>query len=309
MRIALDRYPADRSSRAAIDAMTIAKQPCDHLPMSNVHVRLAAGEAMINALRRHHLRVGSTSQVRTFLVTATFDDGLIAVDAAEVPLYRIERKFRWALNRIGLQGICAFDIDVLRRPDGEKARLLLVHVHAVCWTRDPNFSARAAERSLKALRRFRNRLGVPSFTIRSRAESAARHRFSLRDGRQDQTEESMMYLGQYLMKPCLVLKKRYRRRDGKIVIQTCEKGFGPKMVFLLATVWSGTSAYDAVFAVGPEGTAVGANYSKELRAWAKRRHILRSGQRVDVAARWLRFFWREPKLGLVPKIAANRPPG
>lgn len=304
---ALRRFPPPKKLVAAIGHATTAKRVTGFLPMSNTHVRGAAGLAMIKALQRHQQQINRDPSVRTFLLTATFDDGIIPVNASAIPLHRIQRKVRSALQMLQLQGVCVFDIDVIRKPKGELSRLLLVHVHAVCWTRDPSFSVRAAENKLTALRRFRNRLGVPSITLRSRAESITRHRFDIDESDCDQTTASMGYLGYYLTKACVGVKRRFRRKSGSFTVKACAGAFGPKMVLRLASIWAQISPFDAVFAIGPEGSAVAANYAKRVRWWAKKR---RSGEHfsdADLRSSFRRYFTKYPAIGLTPMVVAKRP--
>lgn len=304
---ALRRFPPPKKLVAAIGHATTAKRVNGFLPMSNTHVRSAAGFAMIKAMQRHHQQINHDPSVRTFLLTATFDDGIIPINASAIPLHRIERKVRFALQLLKLQGVCVFDMDIIRKPKGESSRLLLVHVHAVCWTRDLSFSARAAESQLNALRRFRNRLGVPSITIRSRAESTTRHRFTIDEPHCDQTSASMGYLGYYLTKACVGVKKRFRRKSGSFTVKACAGAFGPKMVLRLASIWAQISPFDAVFGIGPEGSAVAANYANGVRRWAKKRRSAEHFSNADLRSSFRRYFTKYPAIGLTPMVVAKRP--
>lgn len=283
--------------------------PCGFLPLANIQVRHAATHILIDEMLKQYHRVRRDPDVRAFLATFAWNDGLTPVTAPLVNLEAMERSVRRQLNRLNLNAVCAFDIDVFSKPfDGDGTRYLHFHVHAVCWTRDASFQPRNAAERLCHSRAFPNRLGLPSVTFRSRAESAAQFAgFQRPHPAQDQTAESMAVLGQYLLKDTCVSKNRFLGRDDRMRARVEAGRFTPRIALRFAEIYSQISPYDAVFAVGSEGRVVAAGYGSRLRQWERGNRDC--GEVCDegkLAAAWTRYFRRHPQLRYVPSVIQQR---
>lgn len=283
--------------------------PHGFLPLAHRRVRLVAAGILIDVMLRQYQRVRRDRSVRAFLATFAWDAGLTPISAPVVDLEAMERSVRRQLNRLSLNAVCAFDIDIFSRPaDGEQLRHLHFHVHALCWTRDPRFQPRSSAEKLCGSGAFPNRLGAPSVSFRSRAESAAHFAgFQRPHPDRDQTAASMAWLGQYLLKDTHVSKNRYLGRDGRMRTRSEAGRFTPKVALRFAEIYSQISPYDAVFAVGPEARVVAASYGARLRAWERRNR--QHGEHCDerrLAVAWARLFDAHPALGYVPSVIHQR---
>lgn len=307
-------YPLSKPLDESLDLLTTEKRIFGFLPMSNFAVRRVASKALINALLRLHDQNRKRS-VKTYLFTATFDDGIIVETAAQLPLYTISRKVRSALARYALDAICLFEIDILKRPlPGENARSLLIHVHAVCWTSDPKFRAGEAAIELNKQRRFRHRLGVPAIKFRTRKQAHAHsnnklpaaERKPLKKPRKDQIASSMARMGWYMLKAPIHVKDRRLSDVYSTSVRPEEQSL--KTSFLLTEIWSRISASDVAFAVGREATAVVEDYRAALRHWEQgnRRHGVHLDE-SEVASTWRRIAAEQPKLRIIDRSAVKRP--
>jgi hypothetical protein len=283
--------------------------PYGFLPLANMQVRRAATYVLIDEMLEQYRRVRRDPAVRAFLATFAWNAGLTLITAPEVDLEAMERSVRRQLIGLGLNGVCAFDIDVFSRPfAGEHTRYLHFHVHALCWTRDPKFQPRNTAEKLCSSRAFPNRIGIPSVTFRSRAESAAHFAGYQRAlPTQDQTAASMAMLAQYILKDTCVSKNRYCGRDGRMRTRPEAGRFTPKVALRFAEIYSQISPYDAVFAVGSEATVVTNAYGARLRRWERRNreHGEQCNERRLMAA-WTRYFDLHPELGFAPSIIHQR---
>lgn len=302
--------------------------PYGFLPLANARVRRAAATALIDALLAHYSRVCQDRSVRTFLVTFAWDAGLTPITEPVLDMEAMERLVRRQLERLGLNAICAFDLDVFSKPnDGEEVRHLHMHVHALCWTRDPAYRPHTTAAKLRKGRAFPNRIGAPSVKFRSRAESAAqfaafdracRKRVRAKPvtaspniardrSRRDQTALSIANLAQYLLKDTAVSKNRYKGRDGRMRMRPEARRFTFKIALRFAEIFSEISPYDAVFGVGAEASIVTADYSARIRAWERRNR--ENGEFCDereLKAAWIRYFTTHANLGLAPCIIRQR---
>ncbi|GAA0439557.1 hypothetical protein GCM10009095_03180 [Sphingomonas molluscorum] len=274
-----------------------------------MQVRRAATYILIDKMLEQYRRVRRDPDVRAFLATFAWNAGLTPITAPEIDLEAMERSVRRQLNRLGLNAVCAFDIDVFSRPfDGEQTRYLHFHVHALCWTRDPKFQPRNSAEKLCSSRAFPNRIGVPSVTFRSRAESAAQFAgFQRALPNQDQTAASMAMLAQYILKDTCVSKNRYRGRDGRMRTRPEAGRFTPTVALRFAEIYSQISPYDAVFAVGPEASMITAAYGARLRRWERRNR--EHGEQCDehrLMAAWARYFDLHPELEFAPSSIHQR---
>jgi len=315
---ALTKYPPSNQIEQALDQLITSKRIWGFLPLSNFEVRRVASEAMIEALLWAHKR-NRTRGVRSYLFTATFDDGIILETATEIPLYRIERKVRAALRSCGLQSVNFFEIDILKRKlPGDDARRLLVHVHGVCWTGDRKFRANAAAAELNGQRRFRNRLGVPAIKFVTRKQMHANfnkklpaaQRAPLPKPQRDQTASSIARMAAYMTKAPTYVKNRFLTRRDWWAVRYDEKSFNLRTSLLMTEIWSRISAFDAAFAVGQEAKVVLERYRSALRAWARKNsaHSLHLGEQ-EIDGIWRSYAAQQPRLKIVMRKVLKRPPG
>lgn len=180
--------------------------------------RLVAGRALIDQLLAHHERT-KHKDYRHFLVTFCWDAGILGVEAPfSYSLRAMSIRVYRALNKAGLSGICVFEVVGLRKTK-RNAERLIIHIHAVCWTRDKRFKPVVTAKKLSA--RFPNILGAPSVSIQSRKMAATRFRdkksptvkrlFSKLH--KDQTKSSMAWLGYYLFQAPAWVKQLVPKKE------------------------------------------------------------------------------------------------
>lgn len=295
----------------------------DHAPLSNFGVRMRSVETLVDLFLQLHDAHRADRDMRHFLFTGTWDHGITGLAAPVLNLARLELKVRRLLKRERLDGVCIFEIAVLAKPlTGEADRLLLLHVHALCWTRDQYRQPVTRGRELSALAQYKNRLGLPGVTFVSRAMSAARHRLPQMPGHpaleiprrfrnlqsRDQNAHSMAYLAHYMLEAPTAAKGRYQDRDGRW--HTCHDrdAFGLNTALRFAEIWSQLTPADAVFGVGPEGGRLSREFSQRMRPGASPlpQHRQQSLRRVEVEHAWQRLFDAHPRLGLEPSEITRR---
>ncbi|WP_267396575.1 MULTISPECIES: hypothetical protein [unclassified Sphingomonas] len=306
---ALSFYPPATKDQRLLVFSTRPLSSCEFLPLANAEVRLAAAFSLIDSFLDHYGSTRKVSDSHTYLATFTWDAGLTFADAPQVNLEAMERTVRRQLERLGLNAVCSFEIDVFADPlAGEHARRLHFHVHAVCWTRDRSFRPVSAARALRRGKAFPSLLGAPSVSFVSRSASAAQYPgFERPQPRQDQTASSMAHLGYYLLKATSSAKHRFLGRDGTARMRGDDSAFNLKTALRFAEIYSQITPADAIFAVGAEAAAVAANYNARLRRW-----VMRQGSRghgyteAGLQAAWARLFDAHPELGLHPSAIRQR---
>ena len=208
-----------------------------YLPTSNRHVRLRAQEALIEQL--HELFARSAPELK--LLTLTWDAGLTFEDRPVVDIAAMISQASRAIAGVGLNAICAIEVDGLSRVlEGEHARRLIFHIHAVCWTSGGPFSSKAKERTIAAQAPpddFRHAWGVSPvrFTAKRKLDWVA-----------------VAGLGMYLLKAPRCLKKRVWRgqlQKFKLLKAPAEE-YRPAAAVRLMDLHSRWDVRDIVFGVG-----------------------------------------------------------
>lgn len=294
---ALDKYPHPKKRMARIlHAATASPDLTGYLPLSNSSVRAVLGEALIEEMLNLYGHTGRDARARHWLFTATFDDGIVGEKAPVIPLKRIKRKVRRLLSAQRLNAICVFEIDVLAKPiTGENERQLLVHVHAVVWTRDSKFKPKTVARRLSATRALQNRLGIPAIDFISRKRSTRRRpHWPLRHPERDQTARDMAWLGYYISKPNSVAKRRRQRKSGRIQLQPQRRYFRLKTALRFAEIWSQLDTADVIFGVGT-GKLIARRVRARVAAWGRKQRGPENSRRA-VAEAWAALFAAHTRL-------------
>lgn len=208
-----------------------------HLPTSNRHVRIRAQEALIEQL--HELFARSAPELK--LLTLTWDAGLTFEDRPVVDVSAMITQASAAIARVGLNAICAVEIDGLSRVlEGEHARRLIFHIHAVCWTNGGPFESKAKERIIATQaypENFSHAWGVSPvrFTAKRNLDWAA-----------------VAGLGMYLLKAPRCLKKRVWRSQLQRykLLKAPAVEYRPAAAVRLMDLHSRWDVRDIVFGVG-----------------------------------------------------------
>jgi|GEM_PF-6741953 len=225
--------------------------------LADKDARRFAGQTMISEMVEHHKRTKGKAY-RHFLVTICWDAGVVnAAGPFDYDLSAMRRKAYKSARDVGLCGVFVFEVVPLRRSLG-LGESLLIHLHGACWTKDPAFQPEVSARQLS--RRFKNSLGAPSVTIQSRQKAATKfrnkrsdiyaHLFSELD--EDQSEESMAWLGYYLFQAPAWAKQIVPKRDrgDRFAMRSCQKGYSPQLAISLHKLLSEIEWKAAVFSVG-----------------------------------------------------------
>lgn len=176
--------------------------------------RLNAVSAMIDAVFAHRKRYMKVAKLgipkpRHFLFTGCFDDGLIIGDnLTEAQIDRVIDKTYRLVRDMGLEGVFALQIVGIRDTRDNTYHVWL-HVHGIAFTRDIDFKPVKTSRTFSKRRAYRNMLGAPSVSLRSRKHSARTFRnqqaefykFAFSSPKLDQTYASLSHLAYYLLHP------------------------------------------------------------------------------------------------------------
>jgi len=303
---AFNLYPPDK--RDSIVERVALGRDCEPAVLSSYTVRAKTQDAWIQALLRHHKRNKGDKQLRHYLFTLTTDAGFTFEDAPVLAIEKMRRSARNLLKKLKLQGICAFDIDILaKKLPGEYARRVILHVHGVCWTRD-RFEPRKVAKKLSAMRCYRNSLGVPGVSFVSRAMSRAAHdphaaatRALFKHPERDQTARSMAFLALYLNKPPVAAKNRNEADDGTVTVRLDAGHFSLKTALRWNELMSHFPPESVMFSVGSEAALVRVDIRTQLRRCFG--HTDASGRFNELrhlGRAWQRFFKTHPKLGFSP---------
>jgi hypothetical protein len=302
---ALNHYalgtPKQKRAAATVRSAVIGRRFDDHFPLANIRVRTFLTERLIDQfheLYRHHR---FAPEVRTFLFTATFDDGIVSERSPVIPLARIRRKVRRLLATLKLDAVCILQIDMLASPlPGDSERLLLVHVHALVWTRNRHFKPRKTGRDLSGTRALRNRTGARSIDFTSRARSARQWRGwtpPLPD--EDQAPSSMAHLAYYLLKFTVSAKRRRRgAKTGRIRLRPDSRRVRQRGILRQAELWSQLELGDVLFGVG-KGEAIARAVRREFTVWRRLQRV--GGVSADaLGMAWKTLFAARPEWGFEP---------
>lgn len=306
---ALAYYAPSRRDESILHFSDMEIPPHGFLPLANKQVRRASTYILISEMLKQYQRVRRDRSVRTFLATFAWDAGRTPITGPVVNLEAMERSVRRHLLNLGLNAVCAFDIDIFSKPlTTEDVPHLQFHIHAVCWTRDATFQPRNTARRLCGNRAFPNLHGAPSVNFTSRAKSATNYAgFQLPRPSWNQCAESMGHLGHYLLKDTVFCKNRYKGRTGRMIMRSDAGRYRRKTALRFAEIYSQISPYDAVFAVGREASVVAAGYAERLRRW-ERRNRERGNLCIEqvLADAWTRLFTDYPQLGYAPSRIRQR---
>ncbi len=313
LKAAFRYYPPPPSVERILRGATLGfgKEVC--AAMSNLSVRRFTAKTLMDLMLKQHDQHRADPQLQTFLMTAAFDAGICYEDAPEVDLASIQLSVRRVLQRLGLEGVCVFEVDVLaKKLPGERCRRLMVHVHVICWTKDASFKPVVAGKKLSESRYFPNMLGAPSFTFISRAMAASRRPSSGTDPRfanlaKDQVARSVAFMAQYLLKPPIFAKNRYVQHDGRVVMRSDRSAFRRKTALRMVELWSKISVNQAVFAVGPHAHKLVRTLKARVAEHVRRTAGAKSQLTVsDIARAWSAFFKVHQKLGMNPSLINHR---
>lgn len=247
--------------------------------LADDEARLLAGDILIDEMAKLHGRTKNTD-TRHFLVTFCWDAGLMSIDPPyDLKVKAMRLKAYKALQKVGLEGIGAFEIAPLRGSKGTPPRFF-VHVHFVAWTTDRSFKPKTAANALNASGAFSNSLGAPAVTIRSRKMAAKNfrakdsevydHLFS--DLHRNQTKASLTWLAYYLLQAPAYVKQVCpdKRKPGKTIMRSNYKNYSPQLALALYSLLNEIAFTDAVFSVGEEGQLVGRAWRREFKARMKK---------------------------------------
>ena len=324
---ALTSYPPPAHLTHALQSLTSSDYNSGYLPLSNVHSRRAAAEAMIDVSLRHHRRTRD-DDLRHYLFSMTTNNGFTFERAPAVDLAAVKLSARRALDAVGLQGFCCVDLMVLsKRLRGEPDRRVVFHVHGIAFTDDASFKPVSAAQVLSGNPRFGNILGAPAVTLKSRRQAAvdAEHRYLAATRRADQgnppafadprfydldvdqTPMSMASLAGYLVEPIIGTKSRLQRADGRWITKTDELTMPLKTALRIAEIQSRYTPSQAVFGLGDEGTRMASELRVRMTAW--QRSLTIASERLassELDGIWTEYFDDYPLLGFKPSVVHLR---
>jgi hypothetical protein len=314
LKTAFDRYPPPPRIDRTLRSATLASGVSGYAALSSLSVRRFAAQSLIDLMLQQHDQLKTDASVRTFFMTASYDAGICFEDAPAVDQAGIKLSVRRVLQKLNLQAICAFEVDVMaKKLPGEHSRRLLFHVHAICWTRDASFQPVVAAGKLSDSPYFANLLGAPSFTFLSRKMAASRRINSERDPRfakleRDQIARSIAWMCQYLLKPPLFAKHRLEQEDGRVVMRPDAGAFRMKTVLRMAEIWSKISVNQSVFAIGLDADKLVRALKRRVAQFtrdngsAKNRGLAE----VEISRAWALLFAAHPKLGYQTTVIKHR---
>lgn len=308
-------YPPDRTaSKIKLDAQ---RNPDDEiLVLSSFKVRSAVQKALIVSSLSLFEITKRDPRCRVFFFTFSPAEAISYEDEPHFNVDQLRRKTRRLLRRMGLEGICAFEIDVLAdKLPGEHARRVILHVHGLCLTRDATFQPVAATRELCELPQYRNSLGIPAISLETRAMARSRSQpgapnFELVHAhpKRDQTARSMAWLAYYMTKAPRYAKNLYVDPDGRQRSRYDGHAFRLKTALRLNEMWSHFTPEQLVFSTGPTADQARLSYRTQLRRefgfvgygrWQKR-------WRDALGCAWSHYFDQYRGLGFRPSVITHR---
>lgn len=238
--------------------------------LSDDRSRLAAGIAMIKCLVDEYAAFDTRPDRRWFMMTLCLDEGQIEIGSEVPPLIKkLSHKAYKAAAQVGLHGPCVIDFAPFRK---SKLHPEMVWAHPVIfgYTDNPGFKPNVAAKALMKRRAFSNSLGLPSVTIVSRKKSAnsfkgsaqyRKHLFA--DLHQNQTENSMAWVGYYLWQAPSYVKHAYKPKSGKreVQLRTGIENYSPRLALAVEAILDQVSAMDVVFGVG-DGRRIRADWKR-----------------------------------------------
>lgn len=244
-----------------------------HGTLADDAARRIAGRALIDELVAHHRR-NKGKGLRHFLATFCWDAGRLDPQGPMTfDLAAMRLKVYKKLQALDLSGVCVFEAVALRKTK-HNPESLLIHVHAICWTRSRSFKPFATAQKLNSLGTFPNQFGAPSVSFQSRKMAATRFR-NKQSARydqlfakleKDQTKASMAWLGYYLFQAPAWVKQLCPKvgRDTGLAMRSNSQNYSPSLAIALDRLLSQIRLTDAVFSVG-DGKAVKTPWAQSYR--------------------------------------------
>lgn len=109
---AFEQYPPGRLKRR-IERVALTSDPDDNVVMSSYVVRRVVRIAWIRAFLHLFSRMRHDEGVRFYLFTFTPSEGFTFEDDPVLDVDKVKRKARHLLKKLGMNAICALDIDIL----------------------------------------------------------------------------------------------------------------------------------------------------------------------------------------------------
>lgn len=283
-----------KAKKKAMKGSPRGKQRCDlwlnEAPtgsMAHEPTRRAAAEFSIDLLLTHHAQAEGTER-RCFLATFAWDEGVIPVDASQLPDPKpLQHKIYKALNEIGLSGITFMEMAVFVPDDAPP--YFHVHFHVICWTYDPLFKPLLAADRLSERRAFHN-AKFQAVDIRSRKMAANRfpdksshqYQYLFSNLNKDQTKPSIAWLGRYPWKaPTSVKMVRSKAEiDRDSIVNVVRSREASRLHVQLELFLRQLSVLDVVSGVN-EGAALSRAWRSQMRTWLKGKDDAHDGSRGD----------------------------
>jgi hypothetical protein len=234
--------------------------------------RRLASESLIDRLLEHHANTKDSFR-QLYLGTFCWDAGVVDLRPPyTADLRAMKLKVYKTVRKLGMDGVGFIEIAPLRRSK-HRPECLLIHIHVICWAK-PGFKPIKTAKELSKKNRFPNSFGAPSVDFRSRKMAAARfrdkgsamyaHLFS--DLQEDQTENSLAWLGYYLWKaPAYVLQVCPRKeRDDRCVLRSSSSSYSSQLALALERLLNEIPIADAMFGIG-HGKAICSSTRTEIR--------------------------------------------
>lgn len=256
----------DCAAKQLVTEIVHAPRITGYLPSSNLRVRIATIEALVDTL--HDLFASWAPDIR--LITLTWDAGFTYENMPVVDVASMISTAHDAMTRVGLNALCAIEVDALSRPiDGERWRRLIFHVHGACWTAGGAFNARDMAVELAALD------GGPSLHHPWRCKPAV-------ITSEPTNWYSTAHLARYMLKANDRVKKRVWRdtlKRHKLLVAPAAE-YSPSLAVRFADLHSRASITETVFGVGASGQDQYQRWRNLVAEWEEER----SGASLDTTA-------------------------
>lgn len=284
----------------------LAKMRAPTGSLADSDARRFAGRAMIDELLEHHQRTKKLGY-KHFLVTFCWDAGVLPSEAPfEFDLKAMRMKAYKALKKIGMSGVGVFEAVALCKSKYNPERLL-IHLHAVCWTRDKTFKPQRSAKQLSSS--FANPLGGASVVIHSRRMAATR--FKEKESEQylqlfsklhkDQTKASIAWLGYYLFQAPAWAKQIVPNKDqvGRLAMRSTAQKYTPELALAVEQLMGEIKIMDAVFSIGDGKTILTPWRRRYRKSVADKKEASIKRRRQKKAAGRLRRVQLLKRLGIV----------
>ena len=223
--------------------------------MANIPARLAATDAMIQALTEHCATKQNVDGFRYWMLTICIDLGVAWVGKPSVDVPKLQRLVDKTMRAYGLQGVHLIEDDILMTLPGERCQRLLYHVHAAVWrTKGLPIKPRKLAEAISRGKAFTNDLGARPVDFATVAE---------------QTPKSVVGLAAYVTKWGVCVKRRRKSDDrkGGYRLDVEPSCYTPVLTLQTVLRYLQLPLYSMVRGVGPEGKAVRARWKALMSEW------------------------------------------